>query len=523
MAGFSTVVRAELILNAGITLAISASMAVGSIEETITVTGATPVVDVQNVRGQTTLTSEILRSVPTSTNIQGLARLTLGVTQEGVLGGGDSGGSKGEPVYGFNQVHGSPTGITMIDGMKTSSAYRVPTAHRCLFNNLTAREIIVETSGGDPESESAGVNINLIPREGGNSFSGSVVGEFTNSSLQAENNLNDSLRDRFVTQSNVTEHIYDAGVGIGGPIVADKLWFYGAYRDWGAKESLAGNFRNKIPETLFYEADTDRPAQYDRYQRDASLRLTWQATDKQKLSLSSGVQTYNWIGAYFSFGPPEGHWDFLVFPNNNHLVKWTYAQSNSILYEAALSLRTDRQKNGLPFPDSPGERRSVNDRAIGVYGSKCCAPTGDTDYGDVGNQYAYQMKASMSYITGAHVVKVGFQNMVGQHEARHIQGVFDEQYLFDNRVPTGILQAAYPHAQLSKLKYNLGIFAQDTWTVDRLTLNLGVRLDFLNGYNPAQTRPGGQYTPAISFPEADWRAQLEGHLPASGSRLRPLW
>ena len=109
--GFSTVVREELILNAGITLAISASMAVGSIEETITVTGATPVVDVQNVRGQTTLTSEILRSVPTSTNIQGLARLTLGVTQEGVLGGGDSGGSKGEPVYGFNQVHGSPTGI----------------------------------------------------------------------------------------------------------------------------------------------------------------------------------------------------------------------------------------------------------------------------------------------------------------------------------------------------------------------------------------------------------------------------
>ena len=91
--------------------------------------------------------------------------------------------------------------------------------------------------------------------------------------------------------------------------------------------------------------------------------------------------------------------------------------------------------------------------------------------------------------------------MVGQHEARHIQGVFDEQYLFDNRVPFAIQQAAYPHAQLSKLKYNLGIFAQDTWTIDRLTLNLGVRLDFLNGYNPAQTRPGGQYTPAISFPE----------------------
>ena len=313
--GFSTVVREELILNAGITLAISASMAVGSIEETITVTGATPVVDVQNVRGQTTLTSEILRSVPTSTNIQGLARLTLGVTQEGVLGGGDSGGSKGEPVYGFNQVHGSPTGITMIDGMKTSSAYRVPTAHRYLFNSLTAREIIVETSGGDPESESAGVNINLIPREGGNIFSGSVVGEFTNSSLQAENNLNDSLTDRFVTQSNVTEHIYDAGVGIGGPIVADTLWFYGAYRDWGAKESLAGNFRNKIPETLFYEADTGptggiRPVPARR-QPPADLASHGQAEAlafqrRPNLQLDRGL---------LQFWTSGGHWDFLVFPN----------------------------------------------------------------------------------------------------------------------------------------------------------------------------------------------------------------
>ena len=93
--------------------------------------------------------------------------------------------------------------------------------------------------------------------------------------------------------------------------------------------------------------------------------------------------------------------------------------------------------------------------------------------------------------------------MTGQDQARHIEGVFSEKYTFFNRVPISIQQAAYPHAQISKLKYNMGIFAQDTWTLDRLTLNLGVRFDLLNGYNPAQTRPAGLYTlrsPSLSKP-----------------------
>ena len=498
--GFSTVIRDGLELNAGVTLTVDVSLAVGSLEETITVSGATPVVDVQNTRTQTTLTAEVLKSVPVSPSMPGLAKLTLGIGMESALGGGDAGGSKGEPIWGFNTVHGSPTGVTTIDGLRTSSSYRVATAHRYLFNIMSSEEITMETSGGDAQSVSAGVNVNMVPKDGGNLFSGSFLTEFMNESMQAGDNLNDSLRDRFITKTNKTDHVYDVGVGFGGPIVQDKLWFYGAFRDWGSKESLAGVFRNKIPETLFYEADPDRPAAYDRRQRDGNLRLTLQATDNQKLAVSSGIQSYNWVGAYFQFNP-EGHWDFLVFPNNNHMVRYTFAASNSILIEAGGSLRTDRQKNGLPFPDSPGSRRSVSDPTIGTYGSRCCNPLGDTDLGDMGNQWAFQNQASVSYLTGAHAFKVGYMAQNGQNEKRHIQGVFDEQYQFLAGVPVGIRQAAFPHAQLSKLKYNLGLFAQDTWTLDQLTLNLGVRFDAHNAYNPAQTRPGGQYTPAILFPE----------------------
>jgi hypothetical protein len=498
--GFSTVIRDGLELNAGVTLNVDVNLEVGSLEETITVSGSTPVVDIENTRTQTVLTAEILRSVPVSASMPGLAKLTLGIGMESALGGGDAGGSKGEPVWGFNTVHGSPTGTKTIDGLRTSSSYRVATATRYLYNIMTSEEMVIETSGGDAESVSAGVNVNMVPKDGGNTFSSAFLGEFMTESMQAADNLNDSLTDRYITKTNTTSHIFDVGVGIGGPIVESRVWFYGAFRDWGSKESLAGVFRNKIPETLFYEADPDRPATYDRRQRDGSLRLTFQATDNQKLAVSSGIQSYNWLGAYFQFNP-EGHWDFLVYPNNNHMVRYTFAQSNSVLIEAGGSLRTDRQKNGLPYPDSPGSRRSISDPTIGTYGSKCCAPTGDTDLGDLGNQWAFQHKATVSYITGAHVFKIGYNAQNGQDERRHIQGVFDEQFQFLGGVPVGIRQAAYPHAQLSKLKYNLGIFAQDTWTLDRLTLNLGVRFDAHNGYNPEQTRPGGVYTPAILFPE----------------------
>ena len=464
-------------------------------------------VDVQNVRGQTSLTSDVLRAVPVSTNFQGLAKLTLGTTAASPLGGGDAGGSKGESVFGFNAIHGSPTGLTTIDGMKTTSAFAVATAHRYIFNTMNAAEIVMETSGGNAQSESAGVNINMVPREGGNTFSGIFKTEFANDSLQTDGNLSGTLEERLgafgLDQSNVTEKIYDVGIGLGGPIVNDKLWFFAAYRDWGAKELLSGSFRNAIPETLFYERDPSRPGAYDRNQRDFSLRLTLQATEKQKFSFSSGIQDYLWEGAFFQTNP-EGHWDFAVFPNNMHVAKWSYTASNRILVEAGTSLRTDRQKNGIPFADSPGSRRSINDpTAGGVYGSRFASGglVGTTDYGDLGNQWGWQNQAAVSYITGSHALKVGFSAMTGQNELRHIQPIFDEQYNFVNRVPVGLKQGAFPHAQISKLKYMFSPYVQDVWTLNRLTLNLGARFDFLNGYNPAQTRPGGQYVDEVTFAE----------------------
>ena len=124
--GFSTVKREGVELNTGFTANIGAEMKVGGVEETITVSGATPVVDVQSVRSQNVLTRQVLDTLPTSKSVAAMAQITLGALQTNQsLGGGDAGGSKGDTVYGFAQIHGSQQGIRTIDGMKMSSAYNV--------------------------------------------------------------------------------------------------------------------------------------------------------------------------------------------------------------------------------------------------------------------------------------------------------------------------------------------------------------------------------------------------------------
>ena len=112
LVGFSTVRREGLELNTGVTLPVNADLKVGSLEETITVSGATPVVDIQNVRAQNLLARDVLNAIPGAKDPGSLAALTLGASGTGVGGGGDIGGIKGESVFGFYTIHGGDNGLT---------------------------------------------------------------------------------------------------------------------------------------------------------------------------------------------------------------------------------------------------------------------------------------------------------------------------------------------------------------------------------------------------------------------------
>jgi hypothetical protein len=476
---------------------------VGALSETVTVSGASPVVDVQSARTQSVLSREALDMLPTAKNFQGMAALTLGATGQSREVGGD----RGESLFGIG-IHGAGAGLPLMDGMTFGGVYG--SVHRFAVNQLAVQEAVLETSGGTAQAESGGLNVNIVSKDGGNRFTAAFVTEGTNERFQSSN-LTDELRARGLLQPNRTKSVYEASFAVGGPIKRDTLWFFQANRWQGAKTEIAGVYFNKLQGTLFYEPDLSRPAYSDNHTSDHLLRLTWQASAKNKLSFL--VDTQHWCWCYYyidqsrigfadqarGFHVPESTYHMEIDPNDVFQATWTYPATNRVLIEAGAGRRDDRDVK-VP-PDETGENaRPVLELSTNTaYGSMFAGSAQWLDdYGDQYNNKALTQRASLSYITGSHAVKVGFSNLYGERPAGG-HPLFNVGYVFRDRVPVEVDQVAGPHYQLAKVKYALGIYAQDQWTMKRLTLNAGARFDALNMYHPAQTRPAGEFTPEFHF------------------------
>src|SRR5204862_398534 len=163
----------------------------------------------------------------------------------------------------------------------------------------------MQTSSATAELQSGGVLLNVVPRDGGNTFSGTFNGNFSSKRLQSDN-LDDPLRARGVTSAPFLRKRYDVGGGVGGPIEKDKVWFFLSLRSWQTSTYYPGIYYNKTPDTLFYTPDVSRPAYEDNVYREARLRATWQASPKDKIVAMWGNEwNCNCPGAPSGFRSPE--------------------------------------------------------------------------------------------------------------------------------------------------------------------------------------------------------------------------
>ena len=252
--GFSVVRREGIELTGSFVASVNGELRVGSVEETITVTGETPVVDVQSTLRQRVLTQEVLEALPAGRVVTALAGVTVGVTANRDVGGmlGDGQGAGGL------QARGVEDSRVLVGGVATNTSYRITQG----APNVGAyQEIVVDTGGVDAEQAWGGVHVNIIPREGGNTFRGVFVGALANESLSSDN-FTQELKDRGLSAPNTLKQLLDINPTFGGPILRDKLWFNTAAR-YSRAWSFAPVFLNKNagnPNAWNYEPDLSRQA-----------------------------------------------------------------------------------------------------------------------------------------------------------------------------------------------------------------------------------------------------------------------
>ena len=242
--GFNTFRRDGISLTAGFTATVNGEMSVGGLEETIIVSGAAPLVDTQNVRQQQVVGAELLAALPSGTqSLSNLITLTAGMTGTTDIGG-SSGLYRGNAPR-VNTYHGKAGAGVLYDGMNTIAGI---SGMSYVLNPATAEETVVETGGVSAESSVSGIQMNMVPKTGSNTFAFMASGMFTGEDLQSDD-LSDDLRAVGVTEASKVYHIYDANVTAGGPLKRDRLWFFVASRTAGNKNAVVGVFFNKTQDT----------------------------------------------------------------------------------------------------------------------------------------------------------------------------------------------------------------------------------------------------------------------------------
>jgi hypothetical protein len=511
LTGFSTIKREGIELTGAFTATVNADMRVGAVEETVTVTGETPIVDIQSTTREKSIAHDVIDTIPTGRLAQNLGVLLTGVSVGGGLtlngvGTQDVGGTSGNAVAQLASHGGrgldQRTTLNGLSVMLSAGVNNTP----YVPNMGSTQEVTIDISGVSAEAAEGGVRVNLIPKEGGNSFKGSVFGSFANESM-ASSNYTADLKAKGFTTPNAIKKVADFNPAFGGPIKKDKLWFFGSYRMQVADNYVGGMFFDTTyndPKVWTLNLDPNHRVSNDGLWNEGNARLTWQATQKNKFGFSFAKEHMctcpSAIRATTSPGF-DNHWGW---PHHMATVEWTSTLTNRLLLEAGLFQQYQRW-GWFPYDGTNPDVIGVLEQSNGI--NYKMRPAGFADRW----QHDLRYRAALSYITGAHAFKVGFNNGRGDIDALlFLNGNQNLYYRFNNGIPNLITEYATPYHDGWNLDHELGVYAQDKWTVKRLTVNGGVRFDAFKSSFPAETYGPIQFAPARSFtlpetPNSNWK------------------
>ncbi|MEQ1908281.1 MAG: carboxypeptidase regulatory-like domain-containing protein [Vicinamibacterales bacterium] len=485
--GFSTVKRDGVQIESNFTMTINSELRVGSLEETLTVTGAAPTVDVQSTTKSQVLNRETLDAIPTGRTIQGMGQLITGVS----LNIPDVGGSRAMQQT-YMSAHGMSASQTtvQVDGLMVNGLDG-DGAVQSYFNSSMSQEMVYTTSGAAADVSGGGVRLNMVPKDGGNIFNGSFFAGFQDKSFQTDN-LTDALKARGLKSADGIDRLSNFEASLGGPIRKDKMWFFLSARTFHL---------DTLPADVFNANGS--PGVDPQSIASVQARIIWQMSSKNKLSIYNdriGKNRGAAMTAGFDPATASVVWNSPIYTTG--AVKFTSTLSNRLLFEGGFSTNFERYN----FLYQPGIEKQRGTPEWYTTINKQDTSLGTTYNAAVSTQLQspdrLSVAASLSYISGAHNLKAGVQNSWGNYR-RTYQANGDIRAFFQNGVPFQVHALNTPWERRDQLHEDLGLYAQDAWTLNRLTINYGARWEYFTHGTPEQSSPAGRFTAARHFDPID--------------------
>ena len=426
----------------------------------------------------------------------------------------------------------SNEGRLQLDGISVGSAFNGGGVSAYIADVGNAQEVALTTSGGLGEAEVGGPSLNVVPKTGGNTVKGSVFLSGVTKGMIGSN-YSDDLKARGLTTPGSNTKIWDFNGAIGGPIKKDRLWFFYTLRDEGSHRTVPGMFANLNagdPTKWTYAPDTTKPAAVAASFRTTSLRLTSQATPRNQFRLFWDEQMpcegAAWPGATSSACRKSGDNEIIAggtaaptpsasatfapetaayrdYGTRFRQVSWQSPMTSKVLLEAGVGNYASRYL-GKPMPGTPAlDFIQVTEQCAAGCAANDNRPGLLYRAGTLGTswQSSNNWRASLSYVAGKQSMKFGYQG----------------GYLMDDRFPytnsqfmTFRMNNGRPDQINEIIDYNLvqqrvrydAYYAQDQWTMGRITLQGALRFDRATSIFPEATIGGVRFLPTVtSFPE----------------------
>ena len=504
--GWTSYVKDGVELSGSLTATVDATLAIGTLTDTIVVTGDTPVVDVHSARREVTLTGGVVRAIPTARSYNALLALIPGVVT-GVNDTVTGTASTSFPIHGGRTNEGRLT----LDGLNIGSPPNGNSATSYTVDVGQAQEITFTTAGALGESETAGLVMNIVPRSGGNSTRGSFFGSGTGRQFQSDN-VTPELTAQGVTSATAFNKVYDVSGTLGGPIVADRVWYFlNAHVGSSTRESTNVFYNLNAGDSIrwLYAPDFTRPEYSDRTFENASGRVTWEVTPRHKISGFWDAQALcrTCTGATPGLSEPARVSPEAVGVLGRRLdvtqATWSSPVSDRLFFEAGYG--------GIYFGVGNFERDPNPTRDLIRVAEQCasgCAANGDIpglvyrsqDF-SVAHTGSYLWKGSVAYVTGTHSLKIGYQHTLMTDDRTWMTNNQNLTYRVNNGVPNQLTQSISPWTNDARASWS-ALFVQEQWTRRRLTLQAALRFDRARSWFPAQQEGPSRFLPTpIIIPE----------------------